>query len=68
MQESLKIGFRQDKQAPIAEDYLNLFNKLTTGILTEEEIHLFNNIKEAELLAQEAEGKESDNDKIELIN
>lgn len=67
VKESLKIGFQQDKKTPIVEDYLNLFNKLTTGILKKDEIDKFNIIKEAELLVQLAEEKSSDNDKIELL-
>ena len=67
VRESLKIGYRQDKKIPIVEDYLHLFNKLTTSILTKGEIKKFNIIKEAESLVQQAEEKESDNDKIELL-
>lgn len=67
VKESLKISVRQDKKIRIAEDYLNLFNKLTTGILSDEEIEKFSIIKEAESLAQAAEEKSSFNDKIELL-
>lgn len=67
VKESLKINYRQDKKIPIAEDYLHLFDKLTNSILRKEEIEKFNIIKEAESLAQQAEEKDSDNDKIELL-
>lgn len=45
-----KIG----QYVPIEEDYLALFEDLTIGDLTEDEISKFNNLKESELLIEEA--------------
>ena len=45
-----KIG----QYVPIEEDYLALFEELTIGDLTEDEISKFNNLKESELLIEEA--------------
>jgi len=48
LKESFKIGYEGEKSHPIGTDYLSLFSKLTTDILTNAEIEKFNNVKNAE--------------------
>lgn len=52
---------------PIEEDYLNLFEKLTRDDLTKEEIINFNNLRESELLIEEARNAKDNAIKINLI-
>jgi MinD-like ATPase involved in chromosome partitioning or flagellar assembly len=58
-EEKFKINTISEKTVtnqvvPIEEDYLTLFEELTLGDLTEDEISKFNNLKESELLIEEA--------------
>lgn len=48
LKESFMIGYEGEKSHPIGTDYLSLFSKLTTDILTDAEIKKFNNVKNAE--------------------
>ncbi|MBA7547967.1 hypothetical protein ES705_40408 [subsurface metagenome] len=48
LKESFLIGYEGEKSHPIGTDYLSLFSKLTTDILTDAEIKKFNNVKNAE--------------------
>lgn len=43
-----------NKVVPIEEDYLVLFEELTKGVLTDEEVSRFNALRESELLIEEA--------------
>jgi tetratricopeptide (TPR) repeat protein len=59
-EEQFKINTISEKNSssnysvPIEEDYLTLFEELTKGELTDEELSKFNSLKEAELLIEEA--------------
>jgi tetratricopeptide (TPR) repeat protein len=66
--EKIKIGYKKDEStAQIAKDYLNLFEILTKGYLTNEEIRVFNNIKEAGRLYIKAIEEDAYPKKLELI-
>ncbi|WP_426092567.1 KGGVGR-motif variant AAA ATPase [Flavobacterium sp. DSR3-2] len=58
-EEKFKINFISEKTnsnhiVPIEEDYLTLFEELTKGDLTNEELSKFNSLRESELLIEEA--------------
>jgi tetratricopeptide (TPR) repeat protein len=52
---------------PIVEDYLALFDAMTSGILTPEEIEKFKNIKDAERLFEKAKSAKTPEEQIELL-
>lgn len=52
---------------PIEEDYLTLFESLTEGDLTDDEIIKFYNLRESELLIEEAKGSKDNAVKINLL-
>ena len=45
---------KKSDSVPIEEDYLNLFESLTANVLKQDEIERFNNLRDAELLIEEA--------------
>lgn len=70
-EEKFKINqksiFDDDSSVPIEEDYLNLFEALTKDDLTKEEIERFNNLRESELLIEEARNTQDNAIKINLL-
>ncbi len=67
--ESLKIGVRGDENIlPIAEDYLNLFEKLFKNDLSEAQLTKFEQIKKAERLFEKAKIEEDYEKKIVLLD
>ena len=48
LRESFKIAWETDEGHSVGSDYLTLFSKLTTGILTEQEIDRFRKMKQAD--------------------
>ncbi|MCK4745975.1 MAG: tetratricopeptide repeat protein, partial [Bacteroidales bacterium] len=48
LQESFKIGYETDEGHSIGTDYLILFSKLTSGILHEHDVEMFNRLKLAD--------------------
>jgi tetratricopeptide (TPR) repeat protein len=59
--------FNDDSSVPIEEDYLNLFEALTKDDLTSDEIENFNNLRESELLIEEARNTQDSAIKIDLL-
>jgi MinD-like ATPase involved in chromosome partitioning or flagellar assembly len=59
--------FNDDSSVPIEEDYLNLFEALTKDDLTSDEIEKFNNLRESELLIEEARNTQDNAIKINLL-
>lgn len=53
---------------PIEEDYLNLFEELTKDDLSDDEISKFNNLRESELLIEEAKNENDNAIKINKLN
>ncbi len=69
VKETLKIGVRGDENIlPIAEDYLNLFEKIFINDLSEDQLTKFANIKKAERLFEKAKLEEDNNKKILLLD
>ncbi len=72
-EERFKINTISEKNSslnqvvPIEEDYLTLFEELTNGELTEEEISKFNSLKESELLIEEAKNIQDNAIKINKL-
>jgi MinD-like ATPase involved in chromosome partitioning or flagellar assembly len=72
IEEKFKINkksiLNDENSVPIEEDYLNLFEALTKDDLTNDEIKNFNNIRESELLIEEARNTTDSALKINLLN
>ena len=62
-----KPTFNDDSSVPIEEDYLNLFEAITKEDLTSVEIENFNNLRESELLIEEARNTQDSAVKINLL-
>jgi MinD-like ATPase involved in chromosome partitioning or flagellar assembly/lipopolysaccharide biosynthesis regulator YciM len=62
-----KYTFDDESSVPIEEDYLNLFEALTKDDLTNKEIENFNNLRESELLIEEARNTQDSAIKIKLL-
>ncbi|MCK9613197.1 MAG: AAA family ATPase [Bacteroidales bacterium] len=54
-------------KSPIASDYLELFEELTKGKLSDKEKYIFNNIKKAEFLIERVQNTPDNNKKNELL-
>jgi len=70
-EEKFKINstsFFDTEIVPIEEDYLALFEEITLGELEEDEIKKFNDLRESELLIEEARNNRDNAMKIELLN
>jgi tetratricopeptide (TPR) repeat protein/Mrp family chromosome partitioning ATPase len=67
--EVIKIGYeKDDSAAQISRDYLKLFEQITEGELTAEEVKRFNDIKSSEKFFQKAIQAESLKEKIDLMS
>ncbi|MBI4649158.1 MAG: AAA family ATPase [Bacteroidia bacterium] len=81
IEEKLLMGYQYEKEeenkpflqrkfsskSPIATDYLELFEELTKGKLSNNEKLIFNNIKKAEFLIERSRNISDNNKKIELL-
>lgn len=78
IEEKLLMGYQHEKdetneqrkygiKSPIATDYLELFEELTKGKLTDKEKLLFNNIKKSESLIEKTKNLKDINKKNELL-
>lgn len=69
VKESLKIGVRGDENIlPVAEDYLNLFEKLFIKDFSEEQLTKFDNLKRAERFFEKSKIEEDYEKKIALLD
>src|SRR5690606_32336277 len=71
-EEKFKINYNgrkvKENIVPIEEDYLRLFEELTKGLLTNDEIEKFNKIRDAEILIEEAKETNDNALKIKKLN
>jgi len=81
IEEKLLMGYQHEKEeenrlflqrkfrlkSPIATDYLELFEELTKGKLSDKDKKIFNNIKKAEFLLEKARSISDNNKKTELL-
>lgn len=73
LEEKFKIGYENDrlnldtKKSPIAVDYLELFEELTKGVLSDDEKQRFNNLRRSKLLSEQARNSKNDKTKKKLL-
>ena len=60
-------NLKTENSVPIEEDYLSLFEELTKGDLSGDEVQKFNNLREYSLLVEEAKSTEDNAIKIRLL-